>query len=238
MLCRHVSFHPLVAASLALGLTACAGAPTPMAEDGSEDRCGDATREATLRWARLAEVAQPLATAPSRDTMESRARTALHAHVVSLRESPRELDGETAMALSNTMMDGIDALGADLPNAERNRADDAAEALLTDRSRDGSRRAAEGALLAFEAALDAARPAERDARALRQAASQIGPLAERAAEAYTAGVAEGDRAAERAEGAELPEGSELAAARERAEDASRRARSDCEHPRTLRVPGA
>lgn len=223
----------------ALLVSACGAATTESTLPVDADACSAAQTGAQTRWEAVREAAQSIAEGPdAQETPATEALSALETHLQSLRETPRELDGEEAMAVSNAMMDGIDALGSELPDAEREVADDAAEALLTDRSRDGARRSATNALAAFEAALRVAQPQTAAERARRRTAAELARRATRTAEAYASGVPEGDRAADRAEVAPLPEENDaIRALRDAATEASREARQDCRVPRTLTAPG-
>ncbi|MFK7986256.1 MAG: hypothetical protein AB8I08_09505 [Sandaracinaceae bacterium] len=223
----------------AVVLSACGASSPPSTTPPDASACRAAQAEAETRWQAVTEAAQAVAEGPeAASSPATDALATLEQHVQSLHETPRELDGEEAMALSNAMMDGIDALGAALPDAEREAADDAAEALLTDRSRDGARRSATHALAAFEAALQIAQPTTAAERAERRTAGELAQRARRAAEAYATGIEEGDRAADRAEVAPLPEGdTRLGTLRDAATEASQEARQVCRVPRTLAAPG-
>lgn len=219
---------------LVLSSAACGG-PATGAQTGPGPECEAARGEAATRWDAVATAAEAEAAPPDRDPLAAEtALDRLQDHLAALREAPREVDGEEAMALSSAVMDGIDEVGADLPTSVRERADDAAEALLTDRSEQGAVRATQGAILALESVLDEARPGSGEERRARDAARDLARRSRRAAEAYAAGVREGDRAADRAETA--PVSPAIRPARDAARDASAEARAACRIDRVLAVP--
>lgn len=87
------------------------------------------------------------------ESLASRVLVRLEAHIADLRAAPRELQGDEAFALSSAIMDAIDA--EPLSDALRLRADQAAEAILTDRSPEGAIRAAKQALEVLQEVVDA-----------------------------------------------------------------------------------
>jgi uncharacterized protein (UPF0147 family) len=225
--------------AVGLFVSACGGASSA-AETVSPRECEGARVAARDAWRRVAEAAHAGAQPPTDEPplLAERALARLEAHRDALRAEPREVDGERAFELSSAMMDGIDELTGELPDELRDRADDAAEALLTDRGRDGSLRAADGAVAVLEELVRTARPEAARAEARRAALAELAHRAARAAEAYEADVARGDRYADRARVASLPDPVDpaLRAARDEAAASSRAARRACGVSRTLEVP--
>ena len=210
------------------------GAPASV-QTGPDPACEGARSDAAAAWARVAARAEVAAAPPEHAASAAEsALDRLNDHLSALRESPREVEGDEAMALSSSVMDGIDEVSGELSARVRERADDAAEALLTDRSEQGAVRAAEGAIVALEAVLEEARPGSREERRARAAARELARRAGRAAEAYERSVPEGDRAADRAEVSPAVE--PLGELRDEARDASRAARAACGVDRVLAVP--
>ncbi len=224
------------ACCLALLLAACGGAHASPSDATDAQACDVARLDAERAWRDLAEGAQEAAARLAESDgpplrLEAVAEQ-LRAHVAALEAEPREVPGEEAFALANGMMEGVDEVAADLDDGLRQRADDAAEAILTDRTAAGSRQASLDAAALIDEVVRQARPG----RAAAQGHAGVGELARRAddaAEAYARGVAEGDQAAARAE--EAPAG-DWVEARQRAVDASAEARSRCGVDRTLVVP--
>ena len=201
--------------------------------------CEPARERAGAAWSRVAELAEPDADAEEADaeTPIDGATARLGAHLAALRESPAEVDGETAMEISGAVMDALDALGPDVPSTLSARVDAAAEALLTDRDAAGSQRAARDAITGLEAALAAARPEDSAGRESARAVAILARRAHDAATGYAEDVRIGDRRADRAEAASVPDSdAELSLARADAVDASRAAREACGFARTLSAP--
>jgi hypothetical protein len=163
----------------------------------------------------------------------------LEEHVASLSETPREIGGDEAFALSSAMMDAVDAVGTQISAQLRDRADAAAEAILTDRGEQGALRAARDATEVLEQVLQAAHPGSLEERSQRRAMASLGRRAHAAADAYREdGPERGDLRADRSEAIALPEGSPeaLRSARDHAVDASTTARRKCRIERRLSVP--
>src|SRR5690606_28847834 len=169
--------------------------------------CRDGAARAAGAWGALAARAEEAArpSGGAEPVAAERALDRLEAHADALAREPREVDGEEAFALSSAMMDAIDAAGAQLPSSLRERADLAAEALLTDRGRDGAARAARDAAQVLEQVVQAGQPGSLEQRASRRALEALGRRARDAEQAYRdEGGESGDRRADRAEAAELP----------------------------------
>ncbi len=231
-----------VAVCAVLGSLLCAcGAAAPAAVEPGAEGCRAACERAGEAWsavaARAEEAARP---APDEEPLAAeQALDRLEAHASALTREPREVEGDEAFALSSAMMDAIDAAGAELPPQLRERADLAAEALLTDRGRDGAARAARDAAAVLEQVLVAMRPGSLEQRATRRALATLGRRARDAGDAYREeGAATGDLRADRAEAAELPEAAaeDLRDARARAIEASAGVRRECAIERRLSVP--
>lgn len=226
-------------ALLASLLVACgAAAPRPSA---GGDACRAACQHASDAWLALATRAAGAARPTDREEplAAEQALDRIEEHAAGLTREPREVEGDEAFALSSAMMDAIDAAGGELPPQLRERADLAAEALLTDRGRDGSARAARDAAAVLEQVLVAMRPGALEQRSTRRALATLGRRAQDAGEAYRAeGAATGDLRADRAESAELPEDAaeDLRDARARAIEASAGVRRECAIERRLSVP--
>ncbi|MCB9595585.1 MAG: hypothetical protein H6719_22885 [Sandaracinaceae bacterium] len=220
--------------ALVIFLLGC-GAAAPAA-DASSSACEASRAEAQRTWSALAEeLARPAperAASPIDGAVEQ-----LGAHVAAVREHPpEEVDGQTALAVSGAVMDAIDALTGDVPAPLRARVDDAAEALLTDRTPGGSVRAAREAAAALEAALRATDPVGAEARAGASARESLRRRAQSAADGYGDDPRAGDRSAARAERVEVSLEPPGLALREAAVEASRQARVDCRFSRGLAVP--
>ena len=222
--------------TLAMG---CGGA-TPAAESVSPLACERARVAAEAAWREVAVAASEAARPADGDAAPAadRALVQLEAHRDALRRSPREIQGDEALALSNARMDGIDEVSSVIPDRTRERADDAAEALLTDRGRDGSLRAAEGAVAMMEQVLREARPGSQEGRADRRALGELAQRATRAADSYETSADRGDRHADRARVAPIPTSAPpaLTARRDGAVERSTDARRACGVTRTISVP--
>jgi hypothetical protein len=134
-------------------------------------------------------------------------------------------------------MDGLDEIASRIPPPLRDRADDAAEALLTDRGEQGSLRAARGAIALLEQIVDEVRPGAAAERGERRALAELSRRARLASDGYASEVPSGDRAADRAEAAPVPElATDVSAALSAATEASRDARDRCRVARTLAAP--
>lgn len=222
-------------------LVAC-GAASPAAEEpAARTECHDASARASDAWILVATRAEEAARPPAGEEplAAERALDRLEAHAQALSREPREVDGEEAFALSSAMMDAIDAAGSELPVRLRERADTAAEALLTDRGRDGAARAARDAAAVLEQVLQSVRPGSIEERADRRALESLGRRARAAGEAYREeSLASGDLRADRAEAAELPASAPEAVrqARAQATEASASVRRECAIERRLSVP--
>jgi len=219
---------------IALLLLGCGAAQAPAQDPGPSAECVAARDRSASAWTRVAELAEP---PPASETPIDSALAALRAHVDALRASPpEEVDGEAAMALSGQVMDALDAIEG-VPREQRHRADDAAEAILTDRSVAGSFRAARHAANTLEAALEAADPA---AAAARIRADRLATLRRRAtatAESYAEDAQLGDRRAQRSEALPVPEGLDaLDEALADAGEAGRATREACGFHRSIAVP--
>lgn len=228
-----------IVAGVMLTLFGCGGAATN-AETVSPEACEQARQDARAAWQRVAERASAAARPPEGQTelVAEQALDRLLSHRDALRESPREIEGDEALALSNAMMDGIDELSGEIQTRTRERADDAAEALLTDRGEDGSLRAAEGAVATMQQVLEEARPGSDTERARRRALGELARRATRAANSYETSVELGDRHADRARVSSIPESVDtgVVAVRNEAVEHSRNAREACGVSRTLGVP--
>jgi len=214
------------------------GAASPSAVADSPE-CALARSGAGDAWAHLAELTSVPATAEAVGPSSfDAAMERLQTHVADLRERPREVDGETAMAVSGVVMDAFDSFGSELPASVRNRGDNAAEALLTDRSAGGSVRAALAAAEALEEALAAADPEAAAGRAEGQGLERLRRRAQSAADGYGESARAGDQRAAHAEAGAVPEtlGDEPRQARAAAIDASAEARDTCGFSRSLMVP--
>lgn len=229
----------LAGALLSAWLASC-GAAAPSAEVPDRDACRAAIARAAGAWgvlaARTEEAARPEGAEP---LAVERALDRLEAHADALAREPREVDGEEAFALSSAMMDAIDAAGARLPPGLHEHAERAAEALLTDRDRDGAARAARDAAQVLEQVAQAGQPGSLEPRAGRRALEALARRARDAEQAYRhEGGESGDRRAGRAELAALPDGAPAAVrdARERALDASAAVRRACGIERRLTTP--
>jgi len=208
-------------------LCAC-GAASTGATDPSRLDCGAARAQAQAAWADLAGDAERAATPEREPLAAERVLDRINAHVAALEAGPREVGGDEALALSSAVMDAIDALA--LPSAIRDRADEAAEGLLTDRSEEGSLRAAREAAEAMSAVVEASQPGALEGREQRRALSALSGHARSAADAYGEGdVDEGDRHAGRAEAVALDDQapSEVRDGLERASQASGGVRRAC-----------
>jgi len=223
--------------AILLSLVVGCGAPARSVTRPS-GRCEPARARAGAAWDEVADAAGDGAPARAEATPIDAALERLGQHLSDLRTGPSEVDPQTAMELSSVVMDTIDALGGEVPADLRRRADDAAEALLTDRSAQGSQRASRGAVVTLEAALAAAHPEASVARRDGLAIARLGWRARGAARGYDEDPRVRDRRAGRAETAPLPEAAPEAVIRTRAGaiEASRRARAECRFARSLAVP--
>ena len=210
-------------------LSGCGASATPA--DTGTAACERSRAEAERAWSRLADL-----TAPEPTTREEPASRPidgvierLRAHALSLREAPPEaVDGETALTLSGAVMDALDSL-PDVSESARREVDDAAEALLTERTPGGSMRAASLAVQVLEAAVSGPATTEIDL-------SQVGRGARNVAEGYAEGPGAGDRRARSVE-AQNTEGwaPEVAGAHATAVAASQQTRRECGITRALLV---
>lgn len=229
--------RPLLA-SLFFLATACGASAAPPSDPSRSTACESARADAEAAWSAVAGNAEALARPEGGEPLAAeRALERVAAHVAALESAPRELDGDEALALSGAVMDAIDAV--ELPGSLRDRADDAAEALLTDRSDQGALRAGRDAEAVLEQVVQALRPGALEGRALREALSSLARRARAAAEGYAAGELEqADARADRAEGAALSDAApaEVRDARAHATDASRALREACGIARRLTVP--
>lgn len=232
---RLVRLSPL----LLVVLSAC-GAAQVAPSDAPSTACRAACAEAASAWARVADDAERANEAsPAAPNDADRVLDRLERHVAELERAPREVSGEEAFALSSAVMDAVDAMGDAVPATLRDRVDDAAEALLTSRTQEGSTRAARDAAQVLEQAVRTARPGSIEDRGRRRALDALGRRAREAAAAYREeGAAAGDTRADRAESAAVPEGAPeaLVEARSRATAASSAVRRDCRIARRISVP--
>ena len=220
--------------ALALLLLGCGGT-TPEAVEPDGDACLLARLEAQRAWEALAregEVLSPPEAGPP-IVLETVLRD-LREHAQSLRASPDEVDGQVAFTLADAMMGGIDEVASDVSESLRSRADDAAEALLTDRSAAGSARATADAIAVIEQVVQEARPDRAAAATATWSTTELVRRASAAVEAYAEGPEPGDRAASRAE--ELPPVAGLQSAQVAAAEASSAVRQTCGFRRALSVP--
>ncbi len=204
-----------------------------------DDGCAAARQEAASAWTQVAERATDALPADREATDADRALARLHAHLAELETSPRALGGDEAMALSTVVMDAIDAQGSGLPAGLRDRADDAAEALLTDRSEQGAARAAQAAVLALQQVVEHERPGAGQARERRQTLEEIREHARRTAAAYREqppGDAEALAARATLAGADGP--ATLRAAQAEAAEASAQVRQRCRGGGASRPPAS
>lgn len=211
------------------------------AEDAADRSaaCRSAQRAAGEAWSSVASRAERAALPPTTEEplLAEVALERLLAHAASLDETPRAIEGDEALALSSAVMDGLDELSGRIPGPMRDRADDAAEALLTDRGEQGSLRAANGAIALLEQIVEEVRPHSASLRAERRALAEVSRRARVASEGYARDVAAGDLGADRAEAAPVPESAaDVSSAVRTATDTSREARSRCEVARTLATP--
>lgn len=173
-------------------------------------------------------------------TALERAIERLERHAASLRRAPEEVAGEVALELSGVVMDAIDEVASAIPRRVRDRAETAAEALLTDRGAEDSIRAARAAALALEAVIEHLAPEVTAAMSMRRAVARFRARAESAAEGYADDARRGDRRADRAEAAPLSDvagvDETILAARAEAIRASASTRMACGFARTLSVP--
>lgn len=232
---RRASLVTLVAFSIACG------PPAQPPEDGAgaNAACRSAQRAAGEAWLSVAsradEAARP--TASEEPLLAEVALERLEAHAAALDATPRAIDGDEAMSLSSAVMDGLDEVSSRIPGPLRDRADDAAEALLTDRGEQGSLRAAQGAIALLEQIVDEVRPGAATRRGERRALAELSRRARVTSEGYARDVPAGDRGADRAEAAPVPEpATDVSAAVRSATDASREARDRCQVARTLAAP--
>jgi len=219
---------------IALLLLGCGAAQSPAAESGPSPECVSARGRASAAWTRVAELAEPPAAS---ETPIDGALDALRAHVEALRAAPpEEVNGQAAMALSGQVMDALDALD-DVPREARDQADDAAEAILTDRTVAGSIRASRQAANALADALEASDPDAAAARVTARRVERVRRRATATATAYTEDARRGDRRAQRTEALPIPEGFDaLSEARSEAGEAAAATREACGFHRSLAVP--
>ena len=101
------------------------GAPASV-QTGPDPACEGARSDAAAAWARVAARAEVAAAPPEHAASAAEsALDRLNDHLSALRESPREVQGDEAMALSSSVMDGIDEVSGELSARVRERADDA-----------------------------------------------------------------------------------------------------------------
>jgi hypothetical protein len=218
----------------ALGCVACGGVMP--AADRSTSACERAQSDAARAWAEAGDRAEEIGregdTSPP--TPVAVALDRLHEHARSLEAEPRELGGDEALAISSVLMDAVDATHGELPNGLRERADDAAEALLTDRSEQGAGRATRGAITVLEEIVRAVDPVAATTRETRLTLADFATRARDAASAYAESAAAGDRSAEHAESLALPP--PAMEARDRAVELSSIVRSECGVARSVAAP--
>lgn len=228
----------LALVGLSFIVAACGASAAPASDPSRASACEGARADAATAWSAVADRSDELVRPTGEEPLAAeRALERMARHVAALESAPRELGGDEALALSGAVMDAIDAV--ELPASLRERADDAAEALLTDRSEQGALRAGRDAEAILEQVVSAVRPGALEQRAVREALSMLSRGARAAAEAYGAGeLASADARADRAEGAALPDGAPAAVrdARTHATGASRSVREACGIARRLTVP--
>ena len=237
---RGVSRSSLVALACVIG-SGCGGTAPPPATPATESAaCASASADATEAWSTLASQAEQAARPPEDAPPDAeRALDRLEAHVEALRGAPREISGDEALELSNAVMDAVDALHGQIPASLRDRADRAAEAILTDRSEQGSLRAAADAKEVLEQVLQTVRPGSIEARAERRSMATLSRRARATAEAYRdRGPQRGDLRADRSEAIALPGSAPdaLRQAHEHAIEVSSTVRRTCRIDRRLAVP--
>lgn len=226
---------------LACGLAACGASAPPASSHPDENAaCREACVAAADAWASVAteaeQASQPVGEAPLE---AERVLDRLEEHIAALTREPRELDGEEAFTLSSAVMDAVDSVSAQIPARLRDRADAAAEAILTDRSEEGAVRAARDAAEVLEQVLQTVRPGSVEERSARRALASLGRRARATADAYRGEDAEhGDLRADRSEGVAIPSDAPetLVRAHTRAVEASTAARRECGVERRLSVP--
>lgn len=230
--------HGPLLGALALSLAACGGGQTPASDPSAgSEACEVARLDAQQAWRALRREAESLEAPDAGPPLQLEAVVdRLATHLANLRESPREVDGEEALALANAVMDGLDEVAGEVPETLQRRADDAAEALLTERGARGSVRATSDVIAVLDDVIRQARPDRARARAQVWSVSELVRRAGDTADAYGRGVREGDGEASRAEDLPVP-ADVLAVPRARAADASREARERCGVARALAVPG-
>lgn len=224
--------------SLVWALASC-GAPAAIQGGSPSSACDVARSEAAAAWASVADHAHAAARAGAAGPTSAaeRALERLEDHAAALEAQPREVDGNEAFGLSSALMDAIDA--TEVPPALRNRADDAAEALLTLRGERDSARAARDAVAVLKEVVRTTRPGALEQRERRRALSSLEDRARSAAESYRhLDPQQADVRADRAEGAPVPEDAPGAVvqARARAVEASTAVRTHCRFDRSLSVP--
>ena len=219
-------------------VAACGASAAPASDPSRATACDAARADAVAAWSAVADRSDELVRPTGEEPLAAeRALERIARHVAALESAPRELGGDEALALSGAVMDAIDAV--ELPASLRDRADDAAEALLTDRSEQGALRAGRDAEAILEQVVSAVRPGALEQRDVREALATLSRHARAAAEAYGAGdLASADARADRAEGAALPDDAPAAVrdARTHATGASRTVREACGIARRLTVP--
>lgn len=216
------------------------GGTAPRAEAPSTD-CQRACDDAAAAWNELAdradEAARPSESRPPIPAEDALAR--IREHASDLAESPREVTGEEAMALSGAVMDAVDAIQGELPFGLRERADDAAEALLVGRGERAASRAAEDAMIVLEEIIRTVDPGS--AYVWGRALAGLAAQAREVATSYGETAGAGDEQATAAERVALPDDAPVAFVqlRERAAGASAHVRDVCElteRSRALRTP--
>ncbi|MGE0784941.1 MAG: hypothetical protein AB7S26_04570 [Sandaracinaceae bacterium] len=214
----------------------CAGASGHAEHGADSEACAAARLDAERRWDLVREGASGHAPAESGQPLRLEAvRDRLEEHRDALRERPDEVDGQLAFALANAMMDGIDEVSGAIPDSLRARAEDAAEALLTDRSMQRAPQVASDAIALIDEIIAEARPDRAAARHDAWSATELERRAGLTVAGYRESVADGDREAARAEALDVADDS-LVALRTDAVDASSVARAECGYDRPLAVP--
>lgn len=221
--------------AFALLFVAGCGGTAVEAREPDGEACELARLEAQRTWQALARDGEGIAPPePGPPIALEAVLRDLREHEQSLRAAPDEVDGQVAFALADAMMGGIDEVASDVSESLRSRADDAAEALLTDRSAQGAARATADAIAVIEQVVAEARPDRAAAATSAWSTAEVIRRASATAEAYGEGPEEGDRAAQRAE--EAPPVAGLESAQADAADASTAVRETCGFRRALTVP--
>lgn len=210
----------------------CGGAPaSPTAGAGD---CRAALDGAARSWSSVGDAAAAALPPEGELTEADRALARVEQHLAELEAAPHEIGDGEAMALSSAVMDAIDAAGT-LPTGLRDRAEDAAEALLTDRSVEGGPRAARAAAEALEAVCERTHPGSGEERERRV---QLGRLL-REAQAIAAAYRGDDPSSADARAARtaVPEGAAaVQQAHAEALEASTAARQACRLGARIAVP--